>query len=249
MIRNDFVSNSSSSSFILASDAPILNYFNITMNDLIDVVKELYGKNDITIYNLTTKEGFEKAKEDCLEILNQWDCDYSDIIDDEVQILDRLTNSRYTSLCDALKNIYVLQYFGYGSYKITDDFCMYNTDLGKDVEVPKFVKDLLQDVRKRLGIVTNGDILMSGEGGILVHGEYCLPLEWNKERTYSDTLCKEIFDKLVEKGKINPLNIDFLNKYYESRYEKRPYNTYDGIKYSWEDFKDEKLLVFNNHEG
>jgi hypothetical protein len=248
MIRNDFVSNSSSSSFILSNNASVIEYFNITVDDLINVVADLFGSS-VTIYNLTVREGLEKAKKDCLEILNEFDCDYSVIINDEVHLMDRIINVRYNSICESLKDIYNLQDFGYGNYIVNDDITIYDRETKTDVAPPKFVIDLLKDVRKRCGIVTNGDILLSGEGSILVHGDYCLPLEWDKKKTYADSLCEMIFNKLVEKGKINPYSVDFLNKYFESDNVKRLYSTYNGINYNYEDFKDEMLLAFNNHEG
>ena len=54
-IRSDFVSNSSSSSFIIA-DNNIFNYFDITKNDIINALIDLYGKDQYELYQKNQKE-------------------------------------------------------------------------------------------------------------------------------------------------------------------------------------------------
>ena len=54
-IRSDFVSNSSSSSFIIA-DNNIFNYFEITKNDIVNALIDLYGKDEYEQYQKDQKE-------------------------------------------------------------------------------------------------------------------------------------------------------------------------------------------------
>jgi hypothetical protein len=79
MIRNDFVSNSSSSSFIISKNE-IFNFGKITKDDLQTSLIELYGKDEFEkrdhkpfeIYDLTNEIEAKKCHEKYDSFLNMW---------------------------------------------------------------------------------------------------------------------------------------------------------------------------------
>ena len=77
-IRSDFVSNSSSSSFIL-KDAGFFDFFGITKQDIVDAITELYGGKesvDKLVNDEIARLEKELAKPDANDESNKWHTEY-----------------------------------------------------------------------------------------------------------------------------------------------------------------------------
>lgn len=205
-IRNDFVSNSSSSSFILA-DCVVFDTMNTTKADIFDALLAIYGKDEYDKYvehrkktaaeypeynAKTIKYGLygpfivydmsdpaDRAEAiDCFEAqLSEWEsyrC-AKDPATGELRFDDNAVN-KMERLVSELKRIYDFDGM-YGMLDDVEDLTMFmSTDerqpdgrYGYDVPVPDFVKELIKDVRKRCGVVSNADVLKSDCARFFVH--------------------------------------------------------------------------------
>lgn len=135
-VRSDFVSNSSSSSFILAKCA-IIEYFNITKQDIIDALTNLMGekyiqdyikeskelakkygddKNDTKyqesgpfyVYDLTDKNDRKSAIKYWGSVLDDWDCNVISRNKETGNYVRNYPLKEYKMVCNAISNIYNL---------------------------------------------------------------------------------------------------------------------------------------------
>lgn len=170
--RNDFVSNSSSSSFILAKN-PLFDYFKITKKDIIDALTSLSCAG-FEVYDLKVESDKEKAIKDHGDILSEFDCNYATL--DSEGNLDsvsesRLNSKRYDNLAWEMKSILDIHNFNaiFNPYDENDKPYIYDYKERKELPVPEHVIETLKMVRKECGIITNLEALKLPDSEIFIH--------------------------------------------------------------------------------
>lgn len=182
--RNDFVSNSSSSSFII-QNCDLIDYFNITKKDIVDSIKHLLGnceyKDCFYVYDLKDKKDKEKAIKKWGDLLSQWQCDETTMDSDGTLIgggSAKIMIGHYNSLCHALKEIYDIENFYDNKFDPEDGEPkkwirtrekQKNGCYGYEAPLEKFVVDTINDARKRCGIISNLDVLKHDTARWFIH--------------------------------------------------------------------------------
>lgn len=227
-VRTDYVSNSSSASFVL-QHSKFLDHFNITKKDLADAFNALLPKklrNEFTIYDLDDPKD-KKAAEDLKLILDAFDA--TDCYVDEhngTLVLDYHHFKTWIHLIEAIKDTYNLMYYN----KQDDDGCdmdlyKYNPDgtfLSRQrVPAPKWILDFIKKSKKKLGILTNWEVCQRSEAKYLIH--------------FSDNVIHDL-DGMSMAGKHEDLIVakpgQELNKYQKEMNEEIMNSDYETEAYS-----------------
>lgn len=184
-IRTDFVSNSSSSSFII-DDRNNFNTLNITKDDIIQAVCYLMGIEDTSKY-LDYFEVLDGSIENDVKKIEE---DYKSILDDfyslNVRVVkndkDEITSWHYSangyhvhkfeSFCDTLRDIYDLSWFSYRpNYNDNEDFKLrqFNHERGEYEDTDPSLMAVVKKAYNKLGVITNYESLSLGFGRFLIH--------------------------------------------------------------------------------
>ena len=178
-VRSDFVSNSSSSSFIIGNDAWI-ELFNITKQDMVDAIVELshetlvHGRH-FWVYDLFDKKDKKNAIRMWKDLLEGWTSNRLVIPEGHKPCYDRHAIRNFEKLCESLKNCYDLSY---GFEDDLEDSTMFVhgakkgkrvTPVGAYVGIPEYIKKTVARAKKKIGIVTNFDVLQYSLSRFLFH--------------------------------------------------------------------------------
>ena len=200
-VRSDFVSNSSSSSFIIGNDAWI-ELFNITKQDLIDAVVELskgklvHGK-DFWVYDLFSRKDKKAAVEEWGSLLSGWTSSRLVMPKGGKPRYDTYALSRFESMCEGLRECYDLSYGFEDDLENSDMFVRglkkgkRKTPNGAYVPIPDYIKKTVEEARAKVGVVSNLDVLKYRLSRFLLHfednevgaldGMYAEGADWLKE--------------------------------------------------------------------
>lgn len=275
--RTDFVSNSSSSSFIL-SKPELFEHYGIAKQDIEDALVELYGGEEkfssckpFHVYELPADTS--KAIADYGWLLSQWDQCVP--VDHTMQFLS--APGKATELFHQLLNA-VSEAYGSSLYRGTEDEL---NDKWYGRKLPSNIKEAVLDVRKRLGVKTAAEVLRDDNAWLFVHfddneawslartQELCkadirdyTPQECIDEAEKSslttesytfERLLEVLLLKLAEQGKLKLDDIDVLAKCYPiAEYCDKDGTTrtwLDGKKYKPADLVEESCLHCCMHEG
>lgn len=176
-IRTDYVSNSSSSSFIIAN-SKVLEQFKIGKKQLIDTLKALMPEDEhknFRVYDMHNKQDV-KALEKIHGCLDGFSCTEAYLDPDT----GRLTSGNYgyekwRDFRNAFFNIYDIS--NYDDWMNDDDYhqTIWKYDKEgkcidtKDVKPPKWMINVIKHVRKDSGVLTNWEAAHRPEARYVVH--------------------------------------------------------------------------------
>ena len=200
-VRSDFVSNSSSSSFIIGDDCWI-EFFNVTKQDMIDAMVELskntlvHGKN-FWVYDLFDKKDRKEAIAKWGGLLSSWTSSRLIMPKGGKPRYDKFAISKFESMCEGLRECYNLSYGFQDDLEGSNMFVrgakrgMYKTPNGAYLPIPDYVKKTVEEARKTVGIVSNLEVLKHRFSRFLFHfddndvgrieGMYAENEEWLEE--------------------------------------------------------------------
>ena len=171
-IRSDFVSNSSSSSVILAQNI-LFDYFKITKQDIIDALKAL-STSGFEVFDLTIKSEKEDAIKKYGDILSWFNSKFSTL--DSNGELESISQSkcntkRYEDIMWNLKSIFDISNIEsiFNPENKDDKPYMWNYQKRKEEPVPKCIIETLILLRKKCGILTNLEALKLPCSGLFIH--------------------------------------------------------------------------------
>ena len=200
-VRSDFVSNSSSSSFIIGNDGWI-EIFDITKQDMIDAVIELsknklvHGK-DFWVYDLFDRKDKKAAVKEWGGLLKGWQSSRLVMPKGGEPRYDKFAISKFESMCEGLRGCYDLSY-GFEDDLENSDMFVWGAKRGKRktpngayVPIPDYVKKTVEEAKAKVGVVSNLDVLKYRLSRFLFHfednevgsvdGMYAEDLGWMKE--------------------------------------------------------------------
>lgn len=257
-VRSDFVSNSSSSSFIL-QNCDLLEYFKIDKQEIINTIEKLtsykHGES-FYVYDLADIKDKEKAIKKFGQLLDEWMCyetvKYKDS-DGNIEFEEnKFRTHHYEEICEAIKKIYDIDDFGCCDFKITDESTMskfnYKTKKYDTQPCPKFLIEFLRDLRNRLGIMSNLDVLKCEIARWFIHFDddgSIIPLMGSyKDKSYKskygtkERVIETLFKYWKSIGKIKPKDKEFV----------KGKNFINEKNYTHEDFAQD-VITCNLHEG
>lgn len=181
-IRSDFVSNSSSSSFIIADDKnAFVRKFKLTKQDFVDAIIDLSGGKDeykkyvaehkckwhdgswFHIYDKKNRADKKVFNGKSVDYLKEWpNCIFGyDWKNDKLFRSDGWNLSDYDQAYRVLRDVYCLPWH-YNIYAKTNWVYEYDTKTKRSEKkkVPVYVDKVIRELYRHCGILTNYDVLM-----------------------------------------------------------------------------------------
>ena len=313
-VRTDYVSNSSSSSFVLAG-TEFLYHFDITKDDILNALVDAYG---VEAYKKTKKDILKKVKEhpylyeNSLKygnfgpfwvydlsipserkevvarwggMLKNWTANNVRYVSDEDgekrMTIDPVSIDEYKNAISGIANVYnimdcELEEVAAGAsprqcrrFVRTDERDPKTGMCGHYEPISKELVNVVREMRKISGIMTNLDVVKSKVARFFIHAAdnelvASDPDEYNPEHrgkrqteeyTY-DRVCEMLLTYLVKIGKVKLDDPSFLEKMKvgqkylteDEKKEGRIYDFCDGFRFSWRDLK-QNSLTWCMHEG
>ena len=261
-IRTDFVSNSSSSSFIL-SKPKLFEHYGISKQDVEEALIELYGgkekfdsyyeghRTPFTVYEFPTD--LDKAIAEYGSLLSYWD--QSVPVDFTYAFLDSpgKATDLFKNLLETVSEAYDATLYHGTEEELNDKWY--------SKKIPNTVKAAVLDIRKKLGVKTAAEVLKDDDAWLFVHFDDNEAWMLSRMQEYSKAditnyssaddikeaekselttenytfhrLVEILLLKLVEKGKLKLDDIDVLAKCYPIAKDCDK----DGTKRTWLDDK------------
>jgi len=175
--RSDFVSNSSSSSFIVTKYT-FWDYFNITKKDIVDALCSLCNSSSskglFEVYDMAIAKDAEKAYKEYDLFLNEWDSAYM-YKDNSVRTADNMYefSKALKIMCDAFGICFLHQ--GTQEELAESRVSIQQFDengkfIGcKNEEIPEYLTTTILELRKRFGIMTNKEVIHDPQCRFFVH--------------------------------------------------------------------------------
>lgn len=181
-VRSDFVSNSSSSSFIIADDKnAFVRKFKLTKQDFVDAIIDLMGGKDkykkhvaehkykgqdgswFHVYDKKISADKKILTSKSVNYLKEWqNCIFAfDWKKNELFRDDGWNRSKYNHVYEALRDVYDLPW-NYDMYAKTNWIHKYDSKTKKSTKkkVPAYVDKVVRDLYRYYGVLTNYDVLM-----------------------------------------------------------------------------------------
>lgn len=257
-IRSDFVSNSSSSSFII-SKTEVFKYFKISKDTIFEALDDLWledkiDRNSTEYYPYDVYEmPMDRAKAIRAHglLLQGWNQNLITSFEDWSVEQEQI--KAFQSLIDALKHIDPSWYLINGSDEDLNDSC-----------VPDYVKKIVKLAREKLCIRSADEVLLSDDTQFFIHFDDNMitsikGISDEQGKTYdslaytSNRFVEVLFNWLVEHGKIDPKDKGLLSLYPASDYAKKDdankISWLDDDTYNWKYFAMEGISHAVFHEG
>lgn len=177
-VRTDYVSNSSSSSFIIAN-SKMLEKFKIGKQDFIDAFKALLPEKEhknFRVYDMHQKRDV-KALENIKGCLQGWCCSESYVDKNTGQLTNGdFAFEKWSAFRDVFQDVFDI--YCYGDYNNDDDYehhiWKYDKKDGhciesKTVPAPKWAIKLIRKIRKELGALDNWEAAHRPETRFVIH--------------------------------------------------------------------------------
>lgn len=208
-IRTDFVSNSSSSSFIV-DDKMNLSTLNVTKEDLISAMCLLMG-----IEESDKDKYFEVLDCEDEKDMGIIDSKYKTILDgfysncvfvkrdsngEVIQLMDFPNDdniSDFESFCDTLCKIYDIGYISYRTHNDEVKIHRYNGEDNADTSMDEVISGMVKKAYNALGISSNYEVIYNGLGRFLIHvydgcfnmmDDMCIDGDTNESTSYKSKL-------------------------------------------------------------
>ena len=247
--RFDFVSNSSSSSFILGK-CKLFEHYGVVFQDICDALNALGGVEFISQYKAyALPNDYAKAEESLGHILKYWN-----------QCIPYSSRYVHFNGIDEGMNAKLFERF---LTAINESYhCYIFQGLDQELEckkIPAIVKDVIKDVRLKLGVKTAYDVLSNEDARCVFHFDE--NVIWNLDGMNEDDFSKwrtkpytveRLFEvllcKLVDMGKIKLDDKEVLCKLYPCHGDTNK-TCIPNEKYDAEELIEESCLHFVAHEG
>lgn len=169
-IRNDFVSNSSSSSFIIGDSTWIQN-LNINKELMTDVLTEMYGSpNVFEIYDLSDTKDRDLCVKEWSSSMSQW---YSEYVKKDkrgvVAYTDEDPRIPFEKMMIQFDNMGMLHYFGIYCKDDIPHLGIYNRETQKHENIPQHLIDTINQAWDKCGIVNVDECLKLPFSKFFIH--------------------------------------------------------------------------------
>lgn len=228
-IRTDYVSNSSSSSFVF-QHSRLLEHFNIKKDDIVNAIRDLLPEEEkkfFDVYDLNDKKDKRRARrwksllegwESSMTIYDEKRCqlyggsyakcmfmEWQQFISVMEQVFDFRNTWDIIHASDKKKPM---------ARHIRSDDDGYNVSVEEE-ELPDYVVKTVQEVRRKKGIMFNWDIVLLGISQYLIHFSENTVLTMdgvnkdNKKKYKTDSysmerVCEVLVNYFIKNGKIDP---------------------------------------------
>lgn len=168
-IRNDFVSNSSSSSFIIGDNTWIQN-LDISKELMIDVLTEMYDRHIFEIYDLSDPNDRDLCVKEWSGSMSQW---YSEYVKKDkygnVAYTDEDPRIPFEKMMIQFDNMGLLHYFGIYCKDDIPHLGIYNREIQKHENIPQHLIDTITQAWDKCGIVNVDECLKLPFSKFFIH--------------------------------------------------------------------------------
>lgn len=174
-IRTDYVSNSSSSSFIIGN-SDFIEHFNIKKNDIVDAFKAMMPKENFkhcSIYDMTNKKDIKRL--DNLDILKGFTCNLS-YVEYKTGNLVRWNRNyeQWEKFVESFSDAFDL--IIHGAHDVDETKIRVPKYDKKGIfqycehkPAPKWMIDVIRKMKERLGVLSNWEVAHRPESKFVVH--------------------------------------------------------------------------------
>lgn len=264
-VRSDFVSNSSSSSFIISGDEECFSH--LTKKDFVEAIKSLTN-NKINkyfkVFDKTLKKDFNKLNSSYTNWLKEWQTPYLYGQDGFCMFTPEYSEDcgkaleKWDSFYSKIRSIYDYLPFSWNPSITTYSHYSKKTDKFTEKKINKSILTVLNDAYKHYGIMSNHDVLMCEFSRFLIHfadnevyeiagmtdpskNEDCYEKPDNQ---YQKEFNEKVKNSIWETDSYTPLRFcEVLLKWFKDN-NRIPADS----NLSWKDFSD-TLVACTMHEG
>lgn len=240
-IRSDYVSNSSSSSFVF-QNSQLLTHFNIEKTDIVNAIKNLLPDEEKTffdVYDLKDKADKKRAYK-WKSLLTGWTSSRTVFDEDHGQLYGGsyayFAHSKWENFISVMEDVFdiydIYEIVNYSKKKKKSIVRSVKVFDGNEIkfekeEVPDNVIEVIQKVRNKLGIMFNWEIVLLGISKYLIHFSENTVLtikgmttgrkKFETESYSMDRFCEILVNYFINTGKINLKDEYFVRKSKENK--------------------------------